>query len=170
MNRMTEPWTRFSQVQRQVLQGDGAFLASLGPDGRPNLMTIGWALLGTAWARPVLLVLVRPSRHTHGCILATGAFAVSVPFGKMKEELEFCGSRSGRNVDKFKALGISPIPGQYGPAPIIPGCDVAYECRVLARTPLVPDGLVTDEIRARYYPKGDLHTLFFGEVLAAWKL
>ncbi|MCS7217180.1 MAG: flavin reductase family protein [Candidatus Bipolaricaulota bacterium] len=166
--RRIEPWVGFAEVQKQ-LHREGAFLVSVDPKGRPNAMTIGWALLGTAWRLPVLLVLVRPSRYTHGCLLHSGAFTVNVPFGTMGKELEFCGEKSGRDVDKFRELGLRWEPGREVPIPVLTDCDLIYECRVVARAPLPPDGLLSAEVRGRFYPQGNLHTLFFGEVVAAWR-
>jgi flavin reductase (DIM6/NTAB) family NADH-FMN oxidoreductase RutF len=165
---MTEisPWTRFHEVQEQLLHGDGAFLAAVDESGRPTAMTIGWLQLGTVWSRPVCLVLVRPSRYTHGCIEQSGAFTVNVPSGTMKEELAFCGSRSGRDVDKFAEINLRTKRAKKVPVPLLADCAVAYECRVVARTRLVPDGMLDEGIRAKYYPRGDLHTLFFGEVVS----
>ncbi len=169
---MTEisPWKRFDEVQEQVLRGNGAFLVAVDKTGRPNAMTIGWLELGTVWARPVCLVLARPSRYTHGCIEHSGAFTVNVPLGTMKEELAFCGSRSGREVDKFAELGLRTEPAKEVPVPLLAGCAVVYECRMVARTTLVSDGILDEQIRTKYYPRGDLHTLFFGEILGAWEL
>ncbi|HAZ30696.1 TPA: flavin reductase [Candidatus Acetothermia bacterium] len=165
MNAMS-PWKRFGEVQEQVLNGDGAFLVAVDKDGRPNAMTIGWIQLGTVWSRPVCLVLVRPSRYTHDCIEQTGAFTVNVPLGTMNGELAFCGSRSGRKVDKFAELGLRTEPAKKVPVPLLAGCAVAYECRVVVRTEIVLDGILDEQIRAKYYPRGDLHTLFFGEIVA----
>lgn len=169
---MTEitPWKRFDEVQEQVLHGDGAFLVALDRNGRPNAMTIGWLQLGTVWGRPVCLVLVRPSRYTHGCIEHSGAFTVNVPRGAMAEELAFCGSRSGRDTDKFAELGLQTMPGKKVPLPVLAGCAVAYECRVVAQATLLPEGIRDAGIRAKYYPRGDFHTLFFGEIAAAWEI
>lgn len=163
------PWTKFADVEAQLLHGDGAFLVGA-EAGRPNAMTIGWGLIGTVWGKPMFLALVRPTRYTHGVIERTGEFTVCVPIGKMKEELAFCGSHSGREVDKFKALQLPTLAGAEVGPPIIAGCDVAYECRVLVRTSLVPGGLLAASVRTKYYSGGNLHTLFFGEIVAAWRL
>jgi flavin reductase (DIM6/NTAB) family NADH-FMN oxidoreductase RutF len=165
MKRMG-PWERFPEVERQ-LQGDGVLLASVDASGRPNVMTIGWGLVGTVWRRPVFLVLVRPSRYTHGCIEKSEAFTVNVPLGTMAEVLAFCGSHSGRDMDKIVELGLELEPGRAGPVPLVGGCDIHYECRVVGHTRLLPEGL-EGGIRSRYYRQGDLHTLFFGEILATW--
>lgn len=164
------PWDRFDEAQAQVLHGNGAFLVAVDATGRPNAMTIGWLQLGTIWSRPVCHVLVRPSRYTHSCIEARGAFTVNVPLGTMVEELTVCGSRSGRDLDKFTELSLRTTPGTKVKAPLLVGCGVAYECRVVARAELDPTGILDEGIRAKYYPRGDFHTLFFGEILAAWEI
>lgn len=164
------PWARVAEVQEQLLHGNGAFLVAVDGNGRPNAMTIGWLQIGTVWSRPVCQVLVRPSRYTHRCIEACGAFTVNVPLGKMEEELAFCGSRSGREVDKFAALDLRTVPGTKVPVPLLAGCALAYECRAVARAELEEEGILDGALRAKYYPRGDLHTLFYGEIAAAWEL
>ncbi|MCD5408420.1 flavin reductase family protein [Candidatus Bipolaricaulota bacterium] len=167
--RKADPWETFPVVQAQLAQG-GAFLLAPAGDGRVNPMTIGWGLLGTVWYRQVFLVLVRPSRYSHGLIEKSGAFAVSVPRpGEMGEELEFCGTRSGREVDKVAELGLELLPGRAGPVPLMAGCELHYECRVVGRTSLAPRDVLSPEIADKNYSKGDLHTLFVGEILAAWR-
>jgi flavin reductase (DIM6/NTAB) family NADH-FMN oxidoreductase RutF len=166
--RRVEPWVGFAQVQKQLHDG-GAFLVSVDKNGRPNVMTIGWALLGTAWYLPILLVLVRPSRYTHSCLLGSGEFTVNVPFGKMEKELEFCGEKSGREVDKFKELGLRWEKGHEVSVPVLTDCDLIYECRVIAQADLDPVKIISDEVKEKYYAQGNLHTLFFGEIKAAWR-
>lgn len=168
--RPIQPWDRFADVQEQILHGQGAFLVAVDARGRSNAMTIGWLQIGTVWARPICQVLVRPSRHTHRCIAGTGEFTVAVPLGKMGEELAFCGSRSGREVDKFAALGLRTLPGKAIQVPLLADCALAYECRTVARAELTLEGVLDAGIRSKYYGRGDLHTLFYGEVLATWEL
>lgn len=168
--RLIQPWDRFAEVQEQVLHGQGAFLVAVDPRGRANAMTIGWLQIGTVWARPICHVLVRPSRYTHGCLAQSGAFTVAVPLGKMEEELAFCGSRSGREVDKFAALGLQTLPGKEVQVPLLADCALAYECRTVARSELTREGVLDAGIRSKYYGRGDFHTVFYGEVLATWEL
>lgn len=167
--RAVDPWEGFPQVQ-EALSSGGAFLLSVDAGGRPNPMTIGWGLLGTVWYRKVFLVLVRPSRYSHGLIERGGHFAVCIPStGELREALEFCGSRSGRELDKVETLGLELMPGRAGPVPLLAECNLYYECRVVARASLSPEDILPPEISSKYYHQGDLHTLFFGEILAAWR-
>jgi len=64
---MTKVQVRFTDYFAQTIQRmreDGLLLASVGADGKANVMTIGWGTMGCIWSRPVFIVLVRPSRHT----------------------------------------------------------------------------------------------------------
>ncbi|MFN3346411.1 MAG: flavin reductase family protein, partial [Candidatus Bipolaricaulaceae bacterium] len=153
--RRVEPWVGFAEFQKQLHRG-GAFLVSVDAQGRPNAMTIGWALLGTAWYHPVLLILVRPSRYTHACLLHSGEFTVNVPFAGMRKELEFCGEKSGREVDKFQELGLRWERGREVSVPVLVDCDLIYECRVVSRVDLVPEHILSGEVLGRYYPHGNL--------------
>ena len=102
----------FDQYAPQVLQQlpKGAFL-TVSHGGRDNTMTIGWGSLGVIWGKPVFSVLVRPSRYTYGLLEASGEFTVSVPLTDMAKALGVCGSKSGRDLDKFAAAGLQKLPG-----------------------------------------------------------
>jgi len=165
-NVMRVAWQALDEVFEQI-GGKGAFLTGALPGGRANPMTIGWGLIGVVWGRPIFQVLVRPSRHTHGLIEKAGAFTVSVPLPSADRALTLCGTKSGRELDKLAELGIGVVPGKTVPVPTLDIPGAHYACRVVAKTDLVPGGLVSAELRDRYYPQGDLHTLYFGEILAA---
>lgn len=145
----------------------GAFLTVKAGD-RINTMTIGWGTFGRMWNKPVFMVMVRYSRYTYELIERAGAFTVSVPLnGKFKEALAVCGSRSGRDIDKFKECGLKAIPGQKVDAPVIDGCDIHVECRIIYKTPLAPEKLPQDVIDA-CYKSGDFHVLYYGEILGVY--
>jgi len=151
----------------RLLRGDGLFLVSAGGDGKANTMTIGWGLIGTIWRKPFFLVAVRPSRFTHHLIEESGEFTVCLPARGMEQALEFCGTRSGRDVDKFRALNLTPVKGFEVDAPYIAECPVHYECRVAYKTDLRPEAL-EEELRRECYPAGDYHTLYFGLILGVY--
>lgn len=74
-----------------------------------------------------------------------------------------------RDVDKFKELGLRWERGREVSVPVLTDCDIIYECRIIAKLDLVPAGIVSEEVRAKYYSQGNMHTLFFGEILASWR-
>ena len=87
----------------------GAFLMIKG-----NPMTIGWGQFGVLWGRPTFTVYVRRSRYTHELLEQTNTFTVSVPASDtMKKELSFCGTKSGRDLNKMDALQASLFPSRF---------------------------------------------------------
>ncbi|MEM2876372.1 MAG: flavin reductase family protein [Candidatus Bathyarchaeia archaeon] len=114
----------------RALNDRGLLLASVGRDGRPNVMTIGWGFVGYLWSKPYFIVAVRPSRHTYRLIKETGDFTVNVPSKGMEDVVDYCGTVSGRIYDKFKAKKLTPVKGRYVNSPIIDECILHYECKV----------------------------------------
>jgi len=147
-----------------MFQKDGLLLSTAGADGRPNVMTIGWGTPGIIWGRPIFIVYVRPSRFTFQNIEATGEFVVNVPTEAMHEECMSCGTLSGRDVDKFAENSLTAVPAQTVGAPLIAECVRFYECKVVHVNDLV-DAALDAEVRSSAYPQGDLHRLYFGQVL-----
>ena len=114
-------------------------------------------------------VLVRESRHTHECIRTSDTFTVSVPrAGEFKDELLVCGTKSGRDFDKAAEAGLTMVPGQEVETPVIEGCVLHYECRILARTQQTRPDFSSDDVLGQFYAKGDHHLAVFGEVVAAY--
>jgi flavin reductase (DIM6/NTAB) family NADH-FMN oxidoreductase RutF len=151
-----------------ALEGGGAFLVVEDRMGRVNVMTIGWAQAGFAWGRPVLSVLVRPSRHTHALLAKADGFSVCVPRpGEMKDALAFCGSRSGRDYDKARACALKLGEGARERIKYIEGCELVYQC-VLSGTAELKRETLQADISERYYPGQEApHTLYFGSIIKA---
>ncbi|MCX5784873.1 MAG: flavin reductase [Elusimicrobia bacterium] len=149
----------------EALKGSGALLVVLDDKKRLNVMTIGWAQTGVIWGRPVMTVLVRPSRYTHELLENARYFAVCVPAaGAWKKELAFCGSKSGREHDKLRACAFKTRDGSKPGVKLIEGAALSYECEILSRAEM-PSSALPREIRKQYYPAGDSHTLYFGEII-----
>jgi len=156
----------FAQTIQRMLE-DGLLLASMGADGKANVMTIGWGTIGCIWSRPVFIVLVRPSRYTYSRLEQVNDFTVNVPPREIPAAVGHCGAVSGRYHDKFEEAQLTPIPGREVRSPIIKECVVHYECRTLHRNDLVPEALA-QSVREEFYPGGDFHRVFFGEIVAAY--
>jgi len=161
-------WDEGAGDLREAFTRGGAFLVVVDQQGKPNAMTIGWGQVGIVWSRPVFTVLVRCSRYTHACIRSADAFTVNVPRGgELSGELAFCGTHSGRDVDKAAECGLTMVPATAVEVPIIDECALHYECRILARTQQVREDFSSDEVLERYYASGDHHLAVFGEIVAA---
>ncbi len=110
-------------------------------------------------------MLVRPSRFTYKLIEETGEFTVNVVPPKLKEVVQYCGTVSGRDYDKFKEKKLTAIPSKKVKTPIIKECILHFECRVVSKNDLIPSELEKSIINT-FYAKGDFHRVYFGEILA----
>jgi len=146
---------------------EGAFLTVKSVKGL-NTMTIGWATFGVVWSNPIMMVAVRSSRHTFGIIEAAEDFTVTIPAGDMRKEIAFCGSKSGRDTDKFKECRLSTAPGRRVASPIIKTPGRHYECKIVYKSAMDPARL-DREYDTTLYPKKDYHTLYFGEIVTCYE-
>lgn len=166
MAKIKLPLTAYAHETAEVLGGCGCLLVS-GTIEKANVMTIGWGLIGRLWGRPVFMVAVRPSRHTHKFIEETGEFTVNIPKKGMEEVAEYCGTVSGRDHDKFKEQALTLEKGKKVASPIISDCGIHYECKVIYKTKFIPDD-VPKKVAGQYYRSGDYHTVYFGEIVAVY--
>jgi flavin reductase (DIM6/NTAB) family NADH-FMN oxidoreductase RutF len=146
---------------------EGAFLTVKAEDVI-NTMTIGWAAIGYVWGKPIFMVAVRDSRHTFGIIEKAVDFTVSVPMTEMRDAIMFCGTKSGRDHDKFKACGLKLLKAQKTVTPVIQTPGLHFECRIVFKAPMDPSHLAADF--EMLYPQKDYHTLYFGEILDCYEL
>lgn len=144
----------------------GAFLTTV-VDGKVNTMTIAWGSIGFMWGKPVFMAMVRPSRYTHECIEKSQEFTISIPFNDMSAALGVAGSKSGRDLDKLAAANLKTIPGKKISTPVIANCGLHYECKIVYKQEMVQDQLAVD-LDKKWYPTGNYHTLYFGEILATY--
>jgi len=114
-----------------------------------NVMAAAWTT-PISHAPPLVGVSISPRRFTHELIKRSGEFVLNVPGRNLLEQVELCGSLSGRDVDKFKEARLTPVDAKEVRAPLIEECLGHLECAVVEALDL-----------------GD-HTLFVGQVVAAW--
>ncbi|MEG2688798.1 MAG: flavin reductase, partial [Clostridia bacterium] len=128
----------------------GAFLIS-----GDNVMVASWGFVGVMWGKKVFIAPVRESRFTKEFIDKTGVFTVSVPkLGEMKQAIAFCGSKSGRNFDKWKETGLQKQTAKSVDTVVVAGCERYFECKVLTALPIdVCDNLAIN----KWYPTCDNH-------------
>jgi len=151
----------------ELLRDPGLLLVSSDADGNPNVMTIGWAQLGIVWGKPIMSVFVRPSRFTYDRVDTTGDFTVNVPPAGMADVVQYCGTVSGRDEDKFVTRDLTVVPAKQVASSVIEECVLHYECSVVHKNDLDPSTLAPGIARSAY-PDGDFHRVFFGEVVAVY--
>jgi len=142
-------------------------LLAASASGVANVMTIGWASFGVLWSRPVCQVMVRYTRYTYKLIEEAGFFTVNVPSPGMERVTSFCGSRSGRDVDKIRELGLTVSPARMVPGIILDDCALSYECRVVGKYDTLPEMLAEEVITSHYTggaKEANYHRLYVGEI------
>ena len=93
-----------------LLNPEPPVLVSCGGLEKPNLITIGWT--GTICTQPSMVsISVRPERYSHHLIQESGQFAINLPTEALVRSVDWCGVKSGRDVDKFVACGLHSAPG-----------------------------------------------------------
>ena len=106
-----------------------AVMVSCSDGVNDNIITLAWA--GTVCSNPPLIsISIRPARYSHGLISASKEFVINIPDEKMIEACEFCGTKSGRRIDKFKELGLTKEKGFIVNTPLIKECPINIECKV----------------------------------------
>ena len=123
-----------------------AVMVSCGREGeKPNIITVAWA--GTICsAPPMLSISVRPERYSYEIIKDTKEFVVNLVTKDTVFAADYCGVKSGRDVDKFKEMKLTPLPSGSIKAPGIAECPVNLECRVVEVKPLGSHDLFLAEI------------------------
>jgi flavin reductase (DIM6/NTAB) family NADH-FMN oxidoreductase RutF len=149
------------------LKNPGLLILSTNKAGKSNVMTIGWALIGTFWRTPVFMIAVRPTRYTHQYIEESNEFTVNVPTDDMDKIVETCGTVSGRKTDKIKECKLVLKKAKRIKTPTIKQCKIHYECQVIHKLEINPKKVPTD-IKQKFYSNPDYHTLYFGKILAAY--
>lgn len=114
--------------------------------GKPNVMTAAWAGICCS-VPPCIYVSLRKATYTYGNIMERKAFTVSIPAERYAKEADYFGIASGRDADKFKATGLTPIKSDLVDAPYVKEFPLVLECRLL-----------------KYIEIG-LHTEFIGEIM-----
>ena len=133
-----------------------------------NTMTASWGGLGVLWRRDVAFVFIRPSRHSFGFANNAGVFTLSFFDETYRAALNLCGEKSGRDIDKASAAGLTPVFFQGGPCSGAVSFKEARDiiiCRKMYTHDFDP-ALFLDpvSIEESYHGK-DYHRMFIGEII-----
>lgn len=116
-------------------------------EGKYNIITIGWA--GTICTNPPMLsISVRPERYSYHMIEETGDFVVNLTTEDLAYATDYCGVKSGRDVDKFKEFNLTAEKADHVQAPLIKECPVNIECKVVKKEELGSHHMFIAEVKA----------------------
>lgn len=117
------------------------------PGEKPNIITIAWA--GTVCSSPAMVsISVRPERYSYDILRETKEFVINLTTKELAFAADYCGVKSGREVDKFKEMGLTPCPSKEIKAPGIEESPVNIECKVRDVIPLGSHDLFLAEVAA----------------------
>lgn len=147
-------------------------------DKKVNTMTIGWGAMGIEWGKPIFIALVRESRYSKQLLECCGEFTVNVPYGEINSRiLGFCGSRSGRDVDKIKEMNLTLEEPVSISVPGIKQLPLTLECKVIYKQKQDLNAISYD-LLTKYYPQDidgsnpgrnrDHHIAYYGEIVNAY--
>ena len=163
-NQLT--YEQFSAEAAKLMPQNAFMTTAYG--GKTNTMTIGWGSVGIMWRKPVFTAMVRQSRFSKELVEQSNEFTITLPLADMKAALALCGSKSGRDVDKIAAAKLTLAAGQSISTPVIAAPGLQLECKVLFKETMTPENL-DSATQSTCYADGDYHTLYFGEIVAAYK-
>ncbi len=139
-----------------------------------NTMSISWGTLGIQWRKPVFITFVRGCRHTKHMLDESGEFTVNIPLDTIDPQIiSFCGTKSGRDVDKFQALGLHTEAPDVISTPGIKELPLTLECKIVYAQQQLPECMSGQEVR-EHYPESsdnihdDFHTAYYGEIVSAY--
>lgn len=110
-------------------------LVSCGTPEAPNVFTVAWAGIVNTHP-PRVSISVRPSRHSYGLIQQSGEFVINLPTTALARAVDWCGVKSGRDVNKFEAMGLTALPASQVGCPLVGESPVNLECKVFQQIPL----------------------------------
>ena len=146
------------------LDGNGILLVAGDP---PNPMTIGWATIGHIWNKQIMTVLVRPVRHTFNLMETVKDFSVCVLPDHYRKELNICGTKSGRNINKVETCNFTIEKCIKADSYFLSDATIHFECRIVHKHFLDPITLDPGIIK-RYYPLKDYHMVYYGEIIGIY--
>ena len=139
--------------------GSESFLLTAGTMNDWNTMTAGWGGLGYIWEEPAAFVFVRESRFTYSFIDRHDRFTLSFFPPEMKDALTFCGTHSGRDTNKAKEAGLTPI--SLDGAVSFAEANLVFSCRKASKT-VIDESSMIDSSILKLYPQRDWHSMFIG--------
>ena len=164
-----------------ILKGvKGGVLLTTKSGEEVNTMAIAWGQIGIEWGKLIFTVYVRGGRHTYKMLEENGEYTINIPYkNKAGKIIGYAGTKSGRDTDKIKDLGLTLVDGKEISVPGIKELPLTLECKVLSKQ-FQDESVVPDDLKPTYYPADvesthhaankDYHYIYQGEIVSAYIL
>ncbi len=158
----------FKEINPFELKNESAFeligkdwmLITAGDENKFNTMTASWGGLGVMWNKNVSFIFVRPQRYTMEFLSKQDYYTLSFFDDEYREALRYCGTNSGRYVNKILKTGLNTV---FDSAPYFKEAKLVLICKKLYAQNISPEGFIDNNIQ-KNYPNNDYHKMFIGEV------
>lgn len=171
MKKIIDPFDYAKEITHALKKG---ILVTTKTGTQLNTMSISWGTMGIQWGLPIFTVFVRGCRHTSVMLEENPEFTINIPLGEVdKEIIRYCGTKSGRDVDKFQAMDLHTEDPEVISVPGIKELPLTLECKVIYKQQQYPE-CMTDPEPHTHYPEnsqdihGDYHTAYYGQIVAAY--
>lgn len=136
-------------------------LITAAKDGKANSMTASWGCLGILWHKPIAVCFVRPQRYTYEFCESADTLSLSFFDGEWRDALKLCGTKSGRDTDKYAQTGLAPV--FDGPTPYLAQARLVLICKKLYVDEIKKDSFL-DPALLKNYPMDDFHRVYICEI------
>jgi flavin reductase (DIM6/NTAB) family NADH-FMN oxidoreductase RutF len=141
-------------------------LITAGTDAGFNMMTASWGGLGVLYGKPVAICFINPARYTYQLMEKNDTYTLTFYTEAYREALKYCGSNSGRDRDKVKESGLTPVTTPSGSKAFAEAW-LIIECRKLVGQSLSHDALFDGNVQSEWAGK-QLHKMYIGEIINVW--
>ena len=142
---------------------DWMLITAANSAGEVNTMTASWGCAGILWNKPVAVCFIRPQRYTYGFTEDSDTLTLSFfPAGEYRDALRYCGTKSGRDGDKFAATGLTVASAENG-TPYVNEANLVLVCRKLYADDLKENCFIDPEMLKHYAAK-DYHRFYICEI------
>jgi flavin reductase (DIM6/NTAB) family NADH-FMN oxidoreductase RutF len=145
------------------LIADDWMLITAGDIASFNTMTASWGAFGELWHKKVCFCFVRPVRYTYEFMERAQRFTLSFYDESYRDALSFCGKVSGRDVNKVKQTGLTPVQTESGVV-YFGESRLVFECKKIYTADITPERFLSSDIH-ECYPKKDYHRMYVGEIV-----
>lgn len=163
----------FCEVEAEELKlnpftaiGKDWLLITAGNEEKCNTMTASWGAMGVMWGKNAVTVYIRPQRYTKEFVDQEDTFTVSVLPGQYRKALNYCGTVSGKGIDKIREAGLTPC--FFEGTPGIQEAELVLLCRKMYHDNIRPECFDAPSNDEKWYPQKDYHTMYIAEVVKAF--
>lgn len=142
-------------------------LITAGNKDKFNMMTASWGGFGVLYNKPVVFCFINPARYTYKVIETQGdTFTITFYTEMYRDALNYCGTKSGKDEDKVKGSGLTPVQMPSG-SMAFEQAWMIIECKKLLSQSLLPDSINNNEVKSQWLDK-PMHKMYIGEILNVW--